>query len=235
MEHKTIRGRLDYITDDVGVTGREWFTHTVHTDGSRTMRTLTAMDDDKVLRDVTFSVDKNWKPLDCFIRLTINDRFQGTGWFRFTDTEVECESFTIDGGRISQRWPVAERIPLFVNHSVACDAWVNAVFNMRLKDVIQTFSPRLASSPLGNGGSGPMLGNSTTVTPEAGRLDLQYLGEETITVPAGTFECQRILLNPGKIPRFEIWSHGPDFLPVQIRWDRRNKWYRLAEIEYLDC
>jgi hypothetical protein len=235
MEHRTIRGRIDYISDGIGVTGREWFTQTVHSDGCRTLRAMTAMDDDELLRDVTYSVDRNWRPLDCFIRLTIGDRFQGSGWFRFTDTFVECESYAIDAGRVSQRWPVDGPIPLFVNHSVACDAWVNALFDMRRKDAVQTFYPRLASSALGNGGSGPMLGNVTTVTPEPGRLDLQYLGDETITVPAGTFECQRILLNPGKIPRFEIWSHGPDFLPIQIRWDRRKKYYRLAELETLEC
>lgn len=235
MEHQTLRGRLDYISDGVGVTGREWFTMTVHGDGARTMRALTAMDDDKVLRDVTFAVDAQFRPLDCFIRLTVNDRFQGSGWFRFTETEVECESVFVGGGRVSQRWPVQGRIPLFVNHSVACDAWVNGVFDMKRSAEVQTFWPRLASSPLGNGSSGPMLGDTTTVTPEPGRLDLQYLGEETIEVPAGRFACQRILLNPGKIPRFEIWSHGPHHLPVQIRWDRRSKWYRLAELEMLQC
>lgn len=233
MDHRTIRGKLEYITDGVGVTGREWFTITTHTDGARTLRALTAMDDDKVLRDVTFSVTPDWKPLDCFIRLTINDRFQGSGWFRFTDTTAECESFTADGGRISQVWPVEGRIPLFVNHSVAADAWVGAVFDLKRKDEVQSFYPRLASSPLGNGGSGPMLGNTTTVTPEPGRLDLKYLGEEDVTVPAGTFRCHRYLLNPGKIPRFELWCHGPDFLPVQVRWDRRSKWYRLTELETL--
>lgn len=45
MEHTTLRGRLDYIADGVGVTGREWFTLTVHSDGRRTMRALTALDD----------------------------------------------------------------------------------------------------------------------------------------------------------------------------------------------
>jgi hypothetical protein len=234
MEHRTLRGRLDYITDDVGITGREWFTLTTHTDGRRTMRALTAMDDDKVMRDVTFSVDKDWHALDCFIRLTVNDRFQGTGWFRFSDSVVECESYTRDGGRISQRWPVDGHVPMFVNHSVMCDAWGATAFDMRRKDEIQSFYPRLTSSPLANGGSGPMIGNTTTMTPESGKMDVQYLGDEEITVAAGTFKCSRYMLNPGKIPRFEMWVHGPDFLMVQLRWDRRKKWYRLAELETLE-
>jgi hypothetical protein len=231
MKHRKIRGRIDYITDDVGVMGREWFTHTVHSDGRRTMRTLTEMDDDDLLRDVTFSVDEKWRPLDCFIRLTIGDRFQGSGWFLIKDDGIECESYTVDAGRISQRWPTEVRCPLFVSHAVACDAWTNATFDMSRKKERQLIYPRMASSPLGNGGSGPMIGNSTTVTPTPATLYLDYLGEEEVTVPAGTFKCDRIALNRGDIPRFEIWTHGPDFLPVQLRYDRLNQYYQLAELD----
>lgn len=234
MEHRAIRGRLDYVTDDVGVTGNEWFTISVHTDGARTLRSLTAMDDDKVLRDVTYSVDAQWRPLDCFIRLTINDKFQGSGWFRFAEDVVECESYSADGGRISQRWPVEGRIPLFVNHSVASDCWVNALIDKNRKHETQHFYPRLASSALGNGGSGPMIGNTTTVTPEPGKLALDYIAEEEIDVPAGRFLCDRVSLNRGKIPRFETWSHGPDYIPVQARYDYRKKFYVLAALEELD-
>jgi hypothetical protein len=231
MKHRMIRGRIDYITDEVGVMGREWFTHTVHADGCRTMQAVTEMDDDDLLRNVTYSVDAEWRPLDCFVRLTINDRFQGSGWFHFTDTQAECESFTVDAGRISQRWPLEGRPPIFVSHAVSCDAWTNAAFDMSQKDRKQKIYPRMSSSPLGNGGSGPMLGDTTTVTPTPATLHLEYLGQEELTVPAGTFLCDRIALNPGEIPRFEIWTHGPDFLPVQLRYDRLNQYYQLVELD----
>lgn len=231
MNHRTIKGRIDYITDGVGIMGREWFTCTVHSDGSRTLRALTEMDDDNLMRDVTYSVNAEWKPLDCFIRLTINDRFQGSGWFRFTENTVECESVSIDAGRVSQTWKVNGRLPLFVCHAVSADAWTNAVFDMERKKELQRVWPRLASSPLGNGGSGPMIGNATTVTPTPATLDLKYLGEEEISVPAGTFVCDRIALNPGQIPRFEIWTHGSDYIPIQLRYDRLKQYYRLSELE----
>jgi hypothetical protein len=205
MQHRTIKGKISFITDDIGEMGREWFTVTVHTDGSRTMRALTEMDDDDLVRDITYSVDEKFRPLDCFVRLTINDRFQGSGWFHFTETHAECESVTVDAGRISQRWPLQGRAPLFTCHSVAADAWGNACFDYARKDETQTFFPRLTSSPLGNGGSGP--------------------------VPAGKFTCDRLILNKGKIPRFETWTSGPDFLPVQLRYDRLNQYYKLVELE----
>ena len=231
MKHRKISGRIDYITDNVGVEGQEWFTPTVPTDGRRTMRAYVEMHDDHLIRDVTFSVDEKWKPLDCFVRLTIHDRFQGSAWFRFTDTMVECETFTVDAGRISQTWPVKGHIPMFVSHATACDAWGNALFDKSRKGETQTIYPRLASSPLGNGGSGPLIGPSTTVTPIASTLNLDYVGEEDLTVPAGTFKCDRIILNKGLIPRFEIWTTGPDYIPVQLRYDRLKQYYKLAELK----
>jgi hypothetical protein len=235
MDHRTIRGRLDYVTDDIGITGKEWFTISIHANGDRTLQSMTSMDDDKLLRHITYSVDSQWRPQDCTIRITINDKFQGSAWFRFAEDVVECESFTTDAGRISQRWPVKTSIPLFVSHSVAADCWVNALIDKTKKDEPQTFYPRLASSSLGNGGSGPLLGNTTTVTPEPAKLVLDYLGEEEIVVPAGRFKCDRVSLNKGKIPRFETWTHGPDFIPTQARYDLRKKYYVLAELEILDA
>ena len=79
-----------------------------------------------------------------------------------------------------------------------------------------------------------MLGNTTTVTPEPAKLVLDYLGEEKIEVPAGQFVCDRVSLNTGKIPRFETWTHGPDFIPTQARYDLRKKYYVLAELQTLD-
>ena len=101
-----ISGKILYSSEDGGETGREWFTTTVHSNGDRTIRTLTEMDDRGVLRDATLSVDKDWHPLDCFARVTVDDRFVGTGWFRFSETLAEGEVYLAGGGRISQRWPL---------------------------------------------------------------------------------------------------------------------------------
>lgn len=115
MKHRTYSGKLLYLTDGVGEMGREWFKVTVHCDGSRTLRSLVEMDDDKLLRDVVITVGGDWKPLDAFVRLTINEKFVGTRWYRFSDTLVECEAFTAAAGLLSdsrRRTPaVAGRTP----------------------------------------------------------------------------------------------------------------------------
>ncbi|MBM3560092.1 MAG: hypothetical protein FJX53_09520, partial [Alphaproteobacteria bacterium] len=84
MRHRTFHGRIDYVTDGVGEMGREWFTLTAHGNGDRTSRTLTEMDDYELVRDVTYTVDRLFRPKDCFTRVMVADRLVGTGWCRFT-------------------------------------------------------------------------------------------------------------------------------------------------------
>jgi len=57
MKHRSYRGRVDYIHDDIGERGREWFSVTVQPDGMRTLRSQCEMDDTRILRDVTYTVD----------------------------------------------------------------------------------------------------------------------------------------------------------------------------------
>ena len=86
MAHSTYRGKIVYLTDGVGEEGREYFTVTVQPDGSRTLRAQCEMDNDGLLRDVIYSLDGQWQPEECFVRLTIGGKFQGSAVFRFTDT-----------------------------------------------------------------------------------------------------------------------------------------------------
>jgi hypothetical protein len=51
-------------------TGRERFAITTTADGARTLRPQCEMWDDELLRDVTFAINADDRPLDAFIRLT---------------------------------------------------------------------------------------------------------------------------------------------------------------------
>ena len=69
MRHRTYAGKIVYLTDGAGEMGRERFRVTVHDDGRRTLRAICEMDDDELLRDVTHTVDRHFRPLDAFVRL----------------------------------------------------------------------------------------------------------------------------------------------------------------------
>lgn len=90
MTHRTYHGKVLYLTDGVGERGREYFHVTIQPNGTRTMQTTCEMDDDRLLRDVVVTVDKEWRQQGAFIRLSIVENLVGSSWFRFTAGVEEC-------------------------------------------------------------------------------------------------------------------------------------------------
>ncbi len=217
IPHRTIRGTLAYTSnkpDRQGQErGREDFTITVHGDGRRTLRAHCEIDDaPPVLRDVTYSVDAAGRPLDCFVRLGVDDRFVGSSWFRFTDHAIECEGFTALEGRISQRIEVPGRIAMFGTHPIQADAWLSRIADISLGPHWKVYPELYLCSLDHRGATGPMLMRHPI------GLRLGYVGRETITVKAGTFEALHFVIGesgdaepadtrnePGKHPRYELW------------------------------
>lgn len=229
MRHTTYRGRIVYMTDGKGEDGRESFTVTVQPDGGRTLRAHCEMDNDELLRDVVLTLDGAWRPLDAFVRLTIGNAFQGSGWFRFSDTVLECETVTRDAGRLSQRLATPVWPPSFGGHPICCDTWHAKAAALRRKDDAreQAVEWIAMSSPLPNGGSGPSLSFA--------HVDVEFCGTETITTPAGSFETTHVKnysRRRGRDHPVEIWAWGEDFVPVRCRWDLLGQTYELVELEH---
>ncbi|MDA0368395.1 MAG: DUF3108 domain-containing protein [Proteobacteria bacterium] len=229
MNPATYRGKILYLTDGKGEEGREFFTVTVQPNGDRTLRAQCEMDNDELLRDVVLSLDSAWRPLDAFVRLTIHNAFQGSAWFRFSETLVECETFTRDAGRLSQRQPITSWPPSFGGHPVCCDTWHSKAAALRRTGnaTMQAVEGIAMSSPLPNGGSGPMLTMAD--------VDVEFCGTETITTPAGTFDTIHVKnysRRRGRDHPVEIWAWGDDFVPVRARWDLLGQTYELVELEH---
>lgn len=223
MEHTTYRGKVLYIGDKVGERGREQFTVTKHRNGHRTLRAMSEIYDSQVLRDVTLTVNERFQTEDAFIRLTVDEQFMGSGWFRFTDSLAECETFMAEGGRVSQRIETTHRPPFFGAHPVVNDCWCCAAYDRKSSEKIQLLQGGMMSSLLANGASGPMLH----------RMDLavEYIGPETITVPAGTFDTDHYRFHVKGMDVEDLWCWGEDFVLVQIRWDLLQTTYQLVEFE----
>lgn len=206
--------------------GREWFTVTKHDSGDRTIRAICEMDDTQILRDVIYTVDANCHPVDAFVRLTVAGSFMGCGWFRFTDTHAECETFTADGGRISQSIELEKPAPSFGPHPVACDIWHLGCIHGGNPGMIHEITGSFLSSPLPNGASGPMLGP----------LDVraEYVGPEEITVPAGTFATHHYRFLLEDMTPEDVWFHGEDLILVRMRFDELASTYELVELEGLE-
>lgn len=225
------KGRIDYYSDDGGLKGREWFEVTVQSDGQRVLRALTEIDDAGILRDVVFTVDSRWRPLDCFVRLSKSGSFVGSSWFRFHDRGADCEAYLADLGRVSQRWEAPAWPTIFATHAVITDVWQIGLFDHAAGTSTQTIRNRISPSALPNGGSGPLIGYGYSGEGRPGEIDLEFVGNETIEVPAGRFDTQHFRIQrKDRIP-LEVWGCGPDIIPVKLRWDLIPRTYLLAEYE----
>ncbi|MSO99260.1 MAG: hypothetical protein EXR11_13765 [Rhodospirillaceae bacterium] len=235
---RNMRGKILYFGDDDKERGREWFSFSFREDGQITLRAYCEIDDARVERDVTYTMKKDFTPLDCFVRLHVGGKFLGTGWIRVTDTEAECEVFNTTFGRIQQK--VALTVPprTMGSHPLACDALVLPAFDHAKPERVQTREGALSTSPLLDGASGPLIGMSSGT--------IEYVGPEKITTVAGTFDAhhyrfpsiQGTALHPSGNARSEdIWVTHPDytFVRAEVRGYLRNKTgfgrYELVEFE----
>ena len=213
---RNIRGKILYIGDDDLERGREWFSFSFREDGQITLRAYCEIDDARVERDVTYTMDANFRPLDCFVRLHSQGKFLGTGWIRVTDTQAECEVYNTTLGRVEQVVELAAPARSLGSHPLSCDALVLPVYDHSKPERIQSRDGGLSTSPMLDGGSGPFL----SIT----KGSLEYVGPERVTTGVGTFDAHHYRfpairpnsLHPSGTPTSEdIWVTHPDYTFVR--------------------
>lgn len=160
---------------------------------------------DDVVRDSILSVHPDFHPHDAYLRIMNHGRVTGTGWFRFSDTQATCESWTEAEGRFSQTLPIQRPIRGFGIHAVQGDGWLAASFPFD-KGVghQQFFGRNLLHSLHHLGATGPMLATSVS--------GLEFVGRETIEVPAGRFDCHRLRFvgMTNAHPPYDFWVSADD-------------------------
>jgi len=226
VKHRSYQGKVLYLTDGAGEMGREMFYVTIQPDGTRTMRVVCEMDDDRLLRDVVMTVDAAWKPVDAFVRLSIQEQTVGSSWYRFSDDLAECQGYTAKEGRIDQRFQTPSHTTRLGTHPVHGDAWGLARLKSRVPGVIED-DPGVdfSTSHMPNGGSGPYL------MPSTGRVRRRYIGREKMTVAAGSFETEHFQLLFGDLTPLDAWVTPVDCVPVRLRWDLLKQTYDLVELK----
>lgn len=207
-------GVVESIGDTTGLRGIERFSVSVAPDGSRTLHATCEIFDRAVSKDVVYSVDREFKPIDAYIRLIKDGALLGTGWYRFDAEKAELQSWNRELGRIDQRVTLDAPIESFGPHPLACDCWHLAAYDHGSARGIQPMERTLLSSVEHDGCSGPML--------HPIRFGLEYAGRETVSVRAGTFEVDHYLFHlagslPVEHPTEELWVIPEDFIIVKIR------------------
>jgi hypothetical protein len=243
--HDTFRGEILYTSrqpERLGAErGREHFTITRHGDGRRTLRAHAEIDDaPNVLRDVTLTVDADWITRDAFVRLSVGDESFGSAWFRFEDEHAECEGWTHERGRISERVDYERPPPIFGTHPIQGDAWHLHSVDRTGGPCVQVYDRFLMSSLDHRGATGPSL-----VWHDAG-MKVEFVGEERITVGAGTFDALHFCYGErgsdrpgsnesGEHPPYEVWTtaDGEFILLRAFVTGYMKTHYELVEFEHI--
>lgn len=217
MAQRTLRGKILYTSNKperLGQErGREYFVVTDQADGVRVVHSHCEIDDPpNVIRDVVLSLSPgDWYPIDCSVRLSVGDRYEGTGLMRFGDRVAECETFNHRDGRISQRIELDQRVRWLGAHPILGDALCLRVYPREAGPGRQFFPNMMLTSPDHRGATGPML------FPLG--FGLEFVGEEKVTVAAGTFDALhfRYVDTAGQLPEehppYDVWcSADGDYL-----------------------
>lgn len=223
MQH--VRGRISYRGPNGLERGREWFHVTEASDGSRTMRAVSEIDDSKILRDVTLTVGSDWRPRDSYVRVSVAGELVGSGWFEFTENEARAEVFNVGLGRISQVVPTRGRAPMFGAHQVAGDGWQAGLLAGHDGSGPVRFDEILLSSRMPNGASGPLIEKTSIVA--------ELIGKERITVGAGTFDTVRYRFEPDALEAEDVWVLEGSNILVRSTWPHYDTTYELVEYEVL--
>lgn len=233
-QHRSIRGRIAYVSDAAADFGRprgmETFSVTIHGDGTRIQRATSVIDDPPhIVRDVIERVDADLRPVECFVGLRVGGAAAGSGWFRWANGVAGCEAETAAEGRVSQQMRYVDGPRAFCNHAIVGDAWMAANYPLARGPGLFFFEQMFTPSLNKQGATGPRL----AVLP----VGLEYLGRQTVTVTAGTFDTHAFRLNsiagPDQLCRanlhYEIWTTADgSYIAVQSMY-RGQRRYELVE------
>ncbi len=221
LELKYQYGRLSYRRKSTGQErGREDWSLTRNRDGSTTMRCLAMTDDSRFVRDVVFTRNKEGRPMDAFVRLQVDARLIGAGYFRVDGGRLLGVADGPEFGHAEQTLKIPNEPFSLVTHAVMLDGW--AIFNYDRAQGGEQSRTMYNTSTRWNGTDGPL-----------GRLEtcrITLLGDEEVTVPAGTFKATHFTIDSDtlEVPTAHLWVAGEDRILLRYDWGELDHEYVLT-------
>lgn len=208
-------GSYQYLGDEeTRERGTESFRMNVHPDGSRTL----IMWHDLYARDLQYSVmlrvDEDFRPLQAFANYWSENGYKGSVFITVTGDSLEAITHG-PNGRIAQTLKVPDGLSIGT-HPVSGDGWHMWHADPNVDGVQKTGA--LYGIESSGDLSKPPLGSLTY-------MPMEVLGEEEVTVPAGTFKTDKYRL----AGRTTVWTTGPDRIVVRMSNARFS--YVLTELE----
>jgi len=191
--------------------GRDHWTITEQNDGTRTIRSFHSGTIRGTQMNLIMRADKNLKPLEAFINVYSQGNFLGSGFYVMNEGKLDVtvkspEEFFTDQVKLPENYSL-------LLHPISADGW------------------HFGQYDLVTGGAQPI----TLCTLGAARrsvhcgiypLELEFLANETLTVPAGTFETEHYRFGPDT----DVWITGDDRIMVQHEYRIRDSRWQLSSI-----
>lgn len=234
--HRIIRGTIRYTSKQAErldqERGREFFTLTQQADGIDVLLAHCEIDDaPNVIRDVSIAMrHADSSPLDCSVRLTVGDEFEGSGWMRFAEGFAECETFNRKDGRSSQKIETPAPVKWLQSHPIAGDSLLMKLYDLDDGPGTCFFDDMFLTSPDHRGATGPLL--------FAAGFALVYVGECDVSVAAGDFRARHFQVTgtadslPEEHPPYDVWCTADDdyiFLKASVGGYMQTH-YELTEL-----
>jgi len=180
-------------------------------------------------------MEEDGSPIDCSVRLSVGDRFEGSGWFRFTSNFMECEMINWRDGRISQKIETTNPVRWLQTHPIVGDGLLMKLYDLSKGTGKQFFHDLMLTSPDHRGATGPMLF-------KLAKLSIEYIGEEEITIAAGTFISRHFAIGDTKgslleeHPSYHVWvTDDDDYILLKAgAAGYMQTHYELVNLEYIN-
>ena len=224
LKHREIEYSIDYLDNNGKKRGVEPCFVSIHSDGSRVIRATSKIFDTKIIRDVIYSVDSNFKPVDCFIKIRENDKLISSTFFCFTEKCIYLNGINSEKKVVGEKLNT-ERSESFISHAVSADVWHSANIIKKNSEGMQKISPVYSSSPLPNGASDSKIH----------RWDLRakFIEFTKIKTPAGIFDAEHIQYYENNNSLWlEMWcTNDIDRIMLKMYYPVYDSYYLLNELD----
>ena len=192
--------------------GSDTWTLSVQTDGTRMLRAFTQQPDRGMQISIVLRVAADFRPLEGFTQTYSEGKFLGTGFFAVNGNVLTASVKTPERQSI-ETIDVPQNFSLLM-HPVSADGWHYGYYDMAKGGVQE-------STRCVVGGARESVRCAMTKTP------LEFVANERITVPAGTFETRHFKFGPNT----EVWLAGPDNVMIQHEYRAFGTRYQLTELK----
>lgn len=216
-----ISGLISYKDESGAQCGIESFTLSDF-GGARSLRALCVLDDVGLVRDVTMAMRSDWSPVDGFCRLTRNGVEEAVLWFEVGHDQVRVEGKIGSEALPSQTIATNGRLAYLGLHPLQGDA---LIAQQRGTEKVGEY---VAIEALTNSIS-PNGDEAVGVRPL--QIDVAYIGEAEVEVPAGRFAARHYRLRwQREWPPADLWVRREDCVFLRMTWAQVTTYYELESL-----